>query len=824
MPTLVSPGVAVSVTDESQYGSAGQGTVPLILLATQSNKTNLSADGYAEGTKPVNANQPYLLTSQRELVELFGRPQFKVIDGTPVHGAETNEYGLMAAYSYLGLANRAYVLRADIDLSQLEPSTDEPRGDPDNGTMWFDLTSTVWGLFEATATGTSSWTSKEVKVITALSDTAGGSGLLPRSTYGSVGDYAVVATSLVTSYQIYKKTGSTTWTICTDAALTAAAGSARQVFASPHYTVPTAAAAGDLWLKTSTPNKGLKAVVKKYVSANKPASSPWVTQTVPSYASDSAATTALTVPGATAPATGKIYALVAAGSANVELRYFDGSSWGSLGEEPSKTAVTGDPVLGSLWYNTDLNADLYIKSSGKWIPVTTTVTIDSSAPSSPGLNDVWVSTADLENYPQIYTYDGSDWVQRDTADQTTPNGVLFADLTDTAADTSNSGGATPVDSEAPDPALFPDGMLLWNAIVSTGNVKKYSNVLDSNGNPTGAKVWSTYSGNRINGPAAGAAYMLRKAQRAAVVRAIQAAVNSNTQIREEMTFFTLIAAPGYPELIDEMMSLNVDRKETAFVIVDTPFRLKPEGQKLLDWMSGNYTGTSGEDGLIVSGGPGHTAACYYPSAVTSDLDGNDVMVPPSHIVLRTYAYNDQIAYPWFAPAGLTRGVVTNAANVGYLNTEGEFIPVALNNGQRDVLYGDGSRIGINPITRFPGQGVFVFGQRTLQAYSSALDRVNVARLIAYLRERFDPLARPFIFEPNDKITRANVKQVFDGFLGELLSKRALYDFLVVCDETNNTPVRIDRNELWIDVAIEPVKAAEFIYIPIRVVNTGELSA
>jgi len=202
----------------------------------------------------------------------------------------------------------------------------------------------------------------------------------------------------------------------------------------------------------------------------------------------------------------------------------------------------------------------------------------------------------------------------------------------------------------------------------------------------------------------------------------------------------------------------------------------------------------------------------------------DVVVPASHMVLRTMAYNDQVSYPWFAPAGLSRGVVTNATNVGYINSEGEFVPVALTTGQRDTLYGDGTRSGVNPITRFPGQGIFVFGQKTLQPTASALDRVNVARLIAYLRERFDPLSRPFIFEINDKITRANAKQVFDGFLGDLMSKRALYDFIVVCDETNNTPARIDRNELWIDVAIEPAKAAEFIYIPIRIVNTGELSA
>jgi hypothetical protein len=356
-------------------------------------------------------------------------------------------------------------------------------------------------------------------------------------------------------------------------------------------------------------------------------------------------------------------------------------------------------------------------------------------------------------------------------------------------------------------------------MVSTGNVKKYSDVLDDLGVPTGDKAWFTFSGNKEDG----SPYMLRKAQRRAVVKALQAVVTNNETIREEMTYFTLIAAPGYAELIDEMLALNTDRKETAFVIVDTPMRLAPQGQTLINWMSGNNAASSGEDGLIVSGGAGYQAAAYYPSGLATDLNGNDVVVPASHIVLRTMAYNDQVSYPWFAPAGLTRGVVTNASNVGYINGEGEFVPVALTTGQRDTLYGDGSRVGINPIARFPGQGVYVFGQKTLKVGSSALDRVNVARLLSYLRERFDPLARPFIFEPNDVITRGNVKQVFDSFLGDLLAKRAIYDFIVVCDETNNTPARIDRNELYVDVAIEPVKAAEFIYIPVRVVNTGELS-
>jgi hypothetical protein len=798
MATLVSPGVAVSVTDESQYGSAGQGTVPLIILATESNKTNVSGTGYAAGTVPSNAGKPYLLTSQRELVELFGQPQFKVIDGTPVHGAETNEYGLMAAYSFLGLANRAYVLRADLDLAQLEPSVIEPTGAPSNGTYWLDLDNTSWGIFEATATGTGSWVAKTPLIITDLSDTDSGDGILPATSVGANGDYAVVSTSVVSSHQVYKKI-SGGWQICTTSN-----SAIPTVFVAEHYNIPTATAIGDVWLKTTSPNKGLKLVVKKYNSALQPSSSPWTVQNVPVYANDTTASSTF----GNLLTTGKIYAKTTAGSANVELRLYSNGTWNSLSEVASETAPTGSPENGTLWYNPALLADLYVKANGGWEPVSGDVTIDATAPSSPSTNDIWVDSSDLENYPAIYVYDGSDWIARDTTDQTTPDGVIFADLTSIAGDTSDGGQATLVDDEAPDPTLHPDGILCWNSMVSTGNVKQYNST---------SEVWNTFSGNKANG----SPYMMRKAQRQAVVKAMQAVVTDNDTIREEMTYFTLLAAPGYPELLDEMVTLNTDRKETAFIVVDTPFRLVPQGQTLINWMKGTNAASNGEDGLITAT---NTAAAYYPSGLATDLDGNNVVVPASHIVLRTMAYNDQVAYPWFAPAGLTRGVVTNASNVGYINSEGEFIAVALTNGQRDTLYGDGSRVGINPIARFPGQGLYVFGQRTLQSFASALDRVNVSRLLAYLRERFDPLARPFIFEPNDKVTRANVKQVFDGFLGDLMAKRAIYDYIVVCDETNNNPARIDRNELWIDIAIEPVKAAEFIYIPIRVVNTGELSA
>ena len=280
-----------------------------------------------------------------------------------------------------------------------------------------------------------------------------------------------------------------------------------------------------------------------------------------------------------------------------------------------------------------------------------------------------------------------------------------------------------------------------------------------------------------------------------------------------------MACPGYPELLDEMNTLNVDRKLTSFIVGDTPLRLKADATSLQNWAtnSGNAIQT-GDDGLVNPGGEQAAyMAVYYPHGSTTNLDGASIVVPSSHIILRTFAFNDQVAFPWFAPAGFQRGVVTNASSVGYVDVDNsnEFVPVSLSEGQRDTLYQN----KVNPIGQFPGRGLAVFGQKTLYPNASALDRVNVGRLIVYIRERLDDIVKPFLFEPNDEITRQNAKVIVDRFLGNLVSQRGLYDFLTVCDTTNNTPARIDRNELHIDVAIQPVKAIEFIYIPVRVQNT-----
>ena len=132
-------------------------------------------------------------------------------------------------------------------------------------------------------------------------------------------------------------------------------------------------------------------------------------------------------------------------------------------------------------------------------------------------------------------------------------------------------------------------------------------------------------------------------------------------------------------------------------------------------------------------------------------------------------------------------------------------------------------VKLNPITFFSGAGIVNFGNLTRTTASSSLDRINVSRLAVYLRNQLDAIAKPFIFEPNDELTRNEIKQAVESFLLELVGQRGLHDFLVVCDDTNNTPTRIDRNELYVDIAIEPVKSVEFIYIPLRIKNTGEIA-
>ena len=326
--------------------------------------------------------------------------------------------------------------------------------------------------------------------------------------------------------------------------------------------------------------------------------------------------------------------------------------------------------------------------------------------------------------------------------------------------------------------------------------------------------WITASPNAEDGSGS----FGRKAQRALVVQKLKSVIDTSSEIRdEERRNFNLIACPGYPEAYSNLINLNLDRGMTAFVLGDTPLRLPADATSLTAWgTNANGALDNGDTGIVSYD---EYSAVWYPNGFTTDLGGVNAVVPATHMMLRTIALSDQVSYPWFAPAGTRRGGITNATAVGYIDADtGEFQSIALNEGQRDTLYD----LKVNPIPFFVGVGLVAYGQKTRGRNASALDRINVARLTVYLRSQLNKLARPYIFEPNDKITRDEIKGAVESLMIELVGLRALYDFAVVCDESNNTNARIDRNELWVDIAIEPVKAVEFIYIPLRIKNTGEI--
>jgi len=553
---------------------------------------------------------------------------------------------------------------------------------------------------------------------------------------------------------------------------------------------------------------------------------------------------------------------------------FIATNWIPLASEDfaaSATAPLAEPQDGQLWYTPVFDEiDIMVHNGDIWVgyktatsPYFAAAAADKTDPAGPLVaaseptvqsdgtplknGDLWISTADLENFPTIYRYDGLalEFVLIDKTDQTTEEGILFADARYGSSGASGNTAATIkdlllsnyVDFDCPDPALYPKGMLLWNLRRSGGNVKKYTNnYIDTAANnvryealyndagtgPVTGDGQSTYATDRWVTASPnnedGSGSFGRKAQRSLVVQKLKSAIDTSSEARdEERRNFNLIACPGYPEAYSNLINLNIDRGVTAFVVADTPLRLPADATSLTAWGTNANGALDNNDTGIVS--YDEYSAVYYPNGFTTDLGGANAVVPASHMMLRTIALSDQVSYPWFAPAGTRRGGITNATAVGYIDADtGEFQSVALNEGQRDTLYD----LKVNPIPFFVGVGLVAYGQKTRARNASALDRINVSRLVVYLRSQLNKLARPYIFEPNDKITRDEIKGAVESLLIELVGLRALYDFAVVCDESNNTPSRIDRNELYVDIAIEPVKAIEFIYIPLRIKNTGEI--
>ena len=466
----------------------------------------------------------------------------------------------------------------------------------------------------------------------------------------------------------------------------------------------------------------------------------------------------------------------------------------------------------------------------------TTAPVAQSTGASLVNGDLWLDSGDLENYPALYRYTSGAWVAINNADHVSSAGIIFADARwDSTGTTDPISGTIPaittlltsdyIDQDAPDYRLYPRGTILFNTRRSGYNVKKYvanyfngtsfpslPTVPGASGSlPTVTGTWVSAAGVDSNG----VMFAGSKAQRAIVVAAMKAAVDSNLDVLSPSFQFNLIVAPGYPELIPNMLTLNDNRGDTAFIIGDTPMDLAPNTIDITDWISN----TNG-NGLPSDPSSSPYLALYYPAGLTNDLAGDEIVVPASHAVLRTYLYNDQVAYPWFAPAGATRGLVSNLSDIGYINSStGGFVHNGISQGLRDAL----ATLSINPLTQLPGSGIAVFGQLTRSLDTTSRNRVNVVRLENYIRTIFASISNGYLFEPNDAVTRKSIATQIESALNNILAHRGLYDYLVICDTSNNTPSNIANNQLYVDVAIEPERDVEFIYIPVAIYNPGTIS-
>jgi phage tail sheath protein FI len=200
------------------------------------------------------------------------------------------------------------------------------------------------------------------------------------------------------------------------------------------------------------------------------------------------------------------------------------------------------------------------------------------------------------------------------------------------------------------------------------------------------------------------------------------------------------------------------------------------------------------------------AATYWPWVQIKSATGRNEWAPAGTLVPGIYAFTDAIAAPWFAPAGLVRGGIPGVIQAERKITKGE----------RDTLYAG----KINPIATFPGSGIAVFGQKTLQTKASALDRVNVRRLLIALKKFIGDQARNLVFEQNTLTTRNKFLSVVNPYLQSVVERQGLYAFRVVMDDSNNTADSIDRNQLNGQILIQPTKTVEFVVLDFTIAPTG----
>lgn len=268
----------------------------------------------------------------------------------------------------------------------------------------------------------------------------------------------------------------------------------------------------------------------------------------------------------------------------------------------------------------------------------------------------------------------------------------------------------------------------------------------------------------------------------------------------------LIAVPGHSStsIVMALIDLCQNMRMDCMAIIDPPFGLTVK--EIVQWQNGAHP-------LNTTRFDSDFAALYWPWVRIRDTFNRvDVWVPPSGSVMAVYARNDQFAAPWFAPAGVNRGVVPGITDVFSRPTLEE----------RDLMYGN--RNAINPIVQFADfQDYVVWGQKTLQRRPTALDRVNVRRLMFVIEKRIRAASRKLLFDPHDAIFRQKFIDIATAILREVQVGRGLTDFIIQADEELNTPDVIDRNEFRARIGVQPTRAVEFMFLEFSIHRTGSFS-
>lgn len=264
-----------------------------------------------------------------------------------------------------------------------------------------------------------------------------------------------------------------------------------------------------------------------------------------------------------------------------------------------------------------------------------------------------------------------------------------------------------------------------------------------------------------------------------------------------------VPAVTLAEVLNEVLSICEERND-CLGILDTPFGLTV--QEAVDWHNGTgpYTG-------LHSAFVSNRAAMYYPWVQTFDpYTQREIWLPPSAVVPAVIANNDAVGEIWFAPAGVNRGHVFDALKVEHNVSQGEM----------DYMYGPGNGNALNPIVGFATDGITVWGQRTLQRVPTALDRINVRRMLFFVEKAIATSVRRLTFEQDDPILWSRFRALVEPFMQSLVGRRALEDFRVVCDESTNPPERRNNNEMGAKLLLIPVKSAEKIVLDFTLMASG----